>query len=302
MSSFSASDAAISGFKFIRQRPKVVLTWAAVFFACELSVVLANLAGNKVAAVQAFQEVNRNDPAAALGMLPSVASIFLFTFAVMILGASLTFTAAYRAFLRPEDDRYAYFRLGGDELRMAAVIGLWVILTLGYSFAVVFVAGLLGAIGSLLPGLLRSLYILLVAAAAICAFVYPIVRLSLSMPMTLEDRHIRLLESWKPTRGRFWPLFGAFVLAAIMIFVVLVVEWTLVSIVVLILVVGLGLTPSALSGLWNPDSTSFTAFFRVTSIIASLLWALFLAVGLAIFVAPVVEAYRWLTDDRDAAA
>jgi hypothetical protein len=299
MSRFSASEAAISGLRFIRRRPGVVLTWAGVFFLCQLSVVLINLSGQRIAAVQAFAELNRNHPEAALEMLPSVAPIFLFTSAVMLGVASVTFAAGYRAILRPEHDRWAYLRLGKDELWMALLIFVWVVIAFGYAIVVAFFAGMLSAIGRILPWPLSWLDQLAVFIAVPCAFIVPGVRLSLSMPMTMQDHHLRLFESWKPTRGYFWSLLGAYFLALVFIVIIMIAEWMLASFVALLLIFGAGLTMEDLSGLWNPDTGSFTAYFRITTIIATVLWSLFFAVALAIFCAPVAQAYRALIESED---
>jgi hypothetical protein len=53
------------------------------------------------------------------------------------------------------------------------------------------------------------------------AFVYAEVRLSLALPLTLLRGHFVLAESWRLTRGRFWTLFGGY----LVLFLILLVFW-----------------------------------------------------------------------------
>ena len=57
------------------------------------------------------------------------------------------------------------------------------------------------------------------------------------MPMTFEDHHIRLLESWKPTRGHVWPLLVAYVLSAVLIAVMFFAVWSLVAVIAAVVAV-----------------------------------------------------------------
>ena len=300
MSSFSASDAAVSGFRFITRQPKTVAIWAGVMLAYELlwGGLTVGLASDQLASLRAFSRANGEDSAAAWAMLPSASLVILFgLLALLVLGA-LLFTAAYRAFLHPEErHRFGYIRFGRDELRFAVLIALWVALSVGGSFVIAFVTGLLAALGAALPAVLKFIYVLALTVGALCAFIYPLVRLSLSMPMTMADRHIRLLESWKLTRGRFWPLFWSYFLAALLIALLFVVVWGSVAILAAVIAVTAHIDLSNFSGLFRADTSSLAAYFSPTSIIAAVLNAFAWAAGLAVFSSPVAEAYHALVDE-----
>ena len=291
MNTFSASDAAFSGFRFIGQQPKTVLVWAGVIFGFELVYggLLVGFGGAQLSMIQAMQETNRTDPATALAMLPKVGFMSLVSLMGWLAIAAVMSAAAYRGTLEPEAHRArAFLRLGGDEFRMAVLIVLWIALALGYGFLVLFVCLLVGALGMALPSLLYYLFLAIVFAAGVCAVAYPLVRLSLSMPMTLRDRHLRLLESWKPTRGQTWPLLGAYLLSAVLFLVVVFAAWAVVAVIAGIVVASSGLS---LSGLFSADTSSLAAFFAPTTIIAALLNALTFAAGVAILTGPVSAAY-----------
>ena len=145
--------------------------------------------------------------------------------------------------------------------------------------------------------LLLAFLVLIVAAVA--AFVYPLVRLSLSMPMTYADAHVRLLESWKPTRGHVWPLLGAYLLAALMIIILFFVVWSIVAVIAAVVAVAVHFPLTALSGLFHTDTSSLGAYFSPLSIVAALLNAGAWAASLAIFCGPVAEAYRVLHEGEE---
>lgn len=299
MSSFSASDAAVSGFRFITRQPRTVAIWAGVMLAYELlwGGLVVGLASDQLTLLRAFSQANGRDPAAAWAMLPSVSLVFLFGLLALLFLGSLLFTAAYRAFLHPDEHRFGYIRFGGDELRFAALIVLWVALSVGGSFVIAFVTGLLAALGAALPSVLKFVYVLILTFGALCAFIYPLVRLSLSMPMTMADRHIRLLESWKLTRGQFWPLFWAYFLAALLIALLFIVVWGGVAIIAAVIAVTAHIDLSNFSGLFRADTSSLAAYFSPTSVIAAVLNAMAWAAGLAIFTSPVAEAYHALYEE-----
>jgi membrane-anchored glycerophosphoryl diester phosphodiesterase (GDPDase) len=174
------------------------------------------------------------------------------------------------------------------------LIVLWVVLILGGSVVVAFFGGLLAALGGLLPQPLKALWELIVGLGGLAVFVYMLVRLCFSMPMTLEDRHVRLLESWKLTRHNFWTLLGVFLLTAILILVLILLVCSILA-VALIVAMAAGLPRSsfleAMSSILHTDMSSLAAYFSPTSLIAAVLNAIIVSVGIAILTAPVAEAY-----------
>ncbi len=302
MSRFSASEAATSGFRFIRREPRTVLVWAGLLFVYELvyGLLIVWLAHDKLAAVEAFRETNNTDPEAALSMLPAVSPVLLLTFVALLAVASVMFAAAYRAQLAPDADRWGHLRVGRDELRFGGLIVIWIALWVGSSFIVTFFTALLYALGSALPPIIGLPYMVLLIVAAMAALVYPVVRLSLSMPMTYADAHVRLLESWKPTRGQFWPLLGAYLLTALLIAILWLSVWFLVSALAVIVAMLTGQPLTAFShDLLNTDRSSLTTNLRPLSLIAAMINSLLSAASLAIFCSPVAEAYRALADEDE---
>jgi hypothetical protein len=298
MTTFSPSDAAFSGFRVIREKPRVVLAWAAVIFLFELVYggLLVGLGGSQLTMIRAMEQTNQTDPAAALAMLPSVGIASLVSLMGWLGIAAVMSAAAYRIWLEPQDNRAAFLRLGADEFRMAVLIVLWVALAIGYGFLDLFVCVLIGALSMGLPSLLSFAFLGIVFAAGACAMIYPLMRLAFSMPMTLNDQHLRLLESWKATRGLFWPILSACGLSLVLVLVLWIVLWALVAVFAAVFAVASGLSLDNLSGLFSPDTTSLAKFFVPTTVIAALLNAFSLAAGLVILTSPVGMAYLAFVD------
>ncbi len=296
MASFSASDAALSGFRFIARHPKTIGIWTLVFLAYELlwGGALLAFAGDQLPALRALSQTNGDSAVSAWSVLPGASLVMLLGLLALLFVFSLMFTAAYRTFLHPHDDRFGYIRFSKDELRFAVLIVLWVVLAVGGSVVVAFFGGLLAALGGLLPQPLKALWELVVAVAALAAYIYALVRLCFSMPMTLEDRHVRLLESWKLTRHNFWTLLGVFLLTAVLILVLLLLVCSILA-VALIVAMAAGLPRSSfmegLESVLHTDMSSLGAYFSPTSLIAAVLNALIVSVGIAVLTAPVAEAY-----------
>ena len=296
MAGFSASDAALSGFRFIARHPKTIGIWTLVFLAYELvwGGALLAFAGDQLPALRALSQASGDSAANAWSVLPGASLVMLLGLLALLFVFSLMFTAAYRTFLHPHDDRFGYIRFSKDELRFAVLIVLWVVLAVGGSVVVAFFGGLLAALGGLLPQPLKALWELFVAVAALAVYIYALVRLCFSMPMTLEDRHVRLLESWKLTRHNFWTLLGVFLLTAVLILVLLLLVCSILA-VALIVAMAAGLPRSSflegLESVLHTDMSSLGAYFSPTSLVAAVLNALIVSVGIAVLTAPVAEAY-----------
>ncbi len=294
MQSFSPSDAAISGFRFIRDRPRVLLFWVGAFVVFELAwgTLLAMLAGNDVGRFDRFRELINTDIMAALAMLPGVAVVLLFGMVGRVGFWAVMFSAAYRAMLFPDDPRLGFIRFGRDEIRMAGVIALWSVLVVGYGFLTVFLFLLLSVMGAALPGLIRFIYLALLVGACVCAVVWPLVRLSMSMPLTLTSHHFHIFDSWKLTRGLFWPLFGAYAIMLILVVVLAIASAVGLGIITAAVTLATGGSIEGVAGLLNADASTLTTRFSVASVLSVLIQAPIGAAMLAVLVGPFAAAYR----------
>lgn len=211
MTAFSATDAALEGFRLVRQKPRVILAWAAFSFAASMLGAAITLIMPQEArtALESLASDDTPDPGALVQALTAVSPILL----MGLLVQRMLDAAVYRVMLRPEDGRFAYLRLGGDELRLTALRLVYLMLAVLFIAIVQFGIALLAFAASVF-GQRAMLFVGAIAELVSWGAVLVLaVRLSLASVITFDRGKLSILESWEATRGRFWPLFGAYVLA-----------------------------------------------------------------------------------------
>ena len=217
---FSASEAALEGFRLTRERPGVIFGWGLVFAICMFLIgrlMLVSLDPQLVELTRKKQLEQQDIDQISSLLAQSWPTFLLVVFLVTALCSVLT-AGIYRLVLRPEEKGFLHLRVGADELRLT-VINL-LLIALGMVGLTVELAAVAAASqGSEIAGL----------AAVVIAIVtvWVGVRLALATPMTFAERRFAVRDSWRASRGRFWPLLGMIVLAAI--FYVMV--WLLISII-----------------------------------------------------------------------
>ena len=121
MTGFSATDAALEGFRITRDRPRALLAWTLFCFAVSVASVLITLLMPPEArdALESLQSDPSQTPTpeALLKTLTILSPVLLFGLAVQCVMAA----AVYRIILRPADGKFSYLRLGRDELRLMAL-------------------------------------------------------------------------------------------------------------------------------------------------------------------------------------
>lgn len=218
--SLSATEAAFEGFRVVRRKPTVVAWWALAYLV--LFAVAFALAGPSLIEVMTIADtMNAANPSPAdmqrLGA--AYAGLAWLLPAGLLFGAVLN-TAIVRAVLRPEEGRLGYLRLSADEFR---VLGATLLLTLAgaaITLLAAFAAGLLVGVASLAGQAVAWLVGLLAGAAVLALVVFLAIRFSLVVPATFTEKRMAFKESWRATKGVFWPLLGMAVIAVIMSIVV----------------------------------------------------------------------------------
>jgi hypothetical protein len=302
MSNFSPSDAAFEGFRLTRERPKVVLVWAVVSFLVTL-VTLPLLISSGLGKAMMLAEQG-SDPSATMGALLQGGPAYVALLVGGLIVQSVFVAAVYRAVLRPEDNRFAYLRLGMDELRQVALFFVLLAILMLAVFLIVLIGGVVSAMAT---GLLNAagggqglVYLVTMAISlwVMGLVIFVIVRLSLALPMTFAQRRVRVFAAWRLTHGAFWRLTGAYLLAMVMFIVV----WLLALIIFSALAAAVGamqgLDLAAAMGRFNADTSSLQAYFTLPTLIYALFSALISAIYYAVMVAPSAVAYQTLIAER----
>jgi hypothetical protein len=223
---FSAADAAFTGFRVVWERPWAAAIWAGVQFVVSLALNLFIA----ISAGAAFTQLTQmglqptGDPDKMVAILRAVAPTYVAVMIAVLVLAAVFYAAMNRAVMRPQESRFGYLRLASDELRQLGLFALLILLAFGFYLVVLIVAtvvvGLLAAVlgggGQVAAGVLVAILL----PVLLCVFIYLGVRLSLASPMTFASGRINVFGSWAMTRGRFWPLFGTYLIAFALGFVV----------------------------------------------------------------------------------
>lgn len=213
---FSISEAAYEGFRLTRRKPLAVLAWAGLITALYAGFML--VAGPWIVVMMeqalALEGVAQPTPEQVAPAAQASAMIMLYSIPLAILGGAVLSSALVRAVLTPEDSRFAYMRLGRDELRVL-VVKLMMAVSLFLASMVSFtLVGVLVGLATAVP--LLWLVAFVGALAAVGLMVWLSLRLSLAVPATLAEGRIGLQTSFRLTKGKVLPLLGMALLAVLM--------------------------------------------------------------------------------------
>tara|TARA_R110001599_G_scaffold66509_6_gene188014 strand:+ start:7148 stop:8128 length:981 start_codon:yes stop_codon:yes gene_type:complete len=132
--------------------------------------------------------------------------------------------ASQRRYVRDESFSIGF---GADEIRMMVTGLLWTLLNIACFLPLLFI--LFGSGSSLLNQALDGqsatsmegeIIATVFGSFGLMVLLFPVyvffaTRLSPCFAMTIKDRRIVLFDAWNVSRGRFWPILGAFVIIAI---------------------------------------------------------------------------------------
>lgn len=220
---FSATDAAFEGFRVVRRHPMALVFWS-LFYILIMAAVFAVMGPNLISFVSATERLEQSGATPSLEDFAPIFQMMGLLFAVMLplslMASAMIYAAVSRSVLRPSESAFGYLRLGMDEVRVLAVS---IVLALVFMVAMFVVFGIVGVvIGMAAAAEAPALWlvVVLLVLAGIALFAWLMVRLSLAIPITMAERRIAIFDSFAVTKGRFWPLLGMALLAAVMSMVV----------------------------------------------------------------------------------
>lgn len=217
---FSASEAALEGFRLTRERPGTIFGWGVVYAICMFVIGRLMLVSLDPQLIELTRKkgLEQQDIDQISGLLAQSWPAFLLVLVLVTALLSTLMGGIYRLVLRPGEKGFLHLRFGKDELRLTGVNLLL------FAFGMICLTAELAAVAAAdQQG----------GIAAVAAVVLPLltvwvgVRLSLATPMSFALHKFAIRDAWTASQGRFWSLFGMIVLAVI--FYVMV--WLLISII-----------------------------------------------------------------------
>lgn len=208
MRDFAFGPAVLAGFDLLRRRPWTTLGLA-------LIGVAVSLAGEVISVVSrhfGMGTVSGQGAPAAIDLVSALLILLVLTLGVAVIG-----TGVMRVVSNAEPDRL-WPALVGDGARMFLLSLLimpalfFVMLATALGAAFMAQGWPSGAAAAFLPILFTVIAATLVLALAS--------RLWLGGPITIRDRRLRFLASWRLTRGRSWKVLGVFTVTLIFAVVV----------------------------------------------------------------------------------
>jgi hypothetical protein len=220
---FSATDAAFEGFRVVRRHPMALVFWT-LFYIVVMAVAFAVVGGNLIGLTAAAERLEAAGgtptPEDFMPLMQGYMSVFAVLAPLSLAAGAVLYAAIVRSVLRPTEKAFGYMRLGMDEVRVL-VVSLALMLLFMVGAAVVFgIVGVMAGFASAGGGAVMWILAVLLALAGVAGFVWLAVRLSLAIPITVAERRFAILDSFKVTKGLFWPLLGMALLAGVMSMVV----------------------------------------------------------------------------------
>lgn len=206
------------GFGLIRAQPGLVAIWGALYLAATMLGFLFLMPMMKAMAV------TPPNPAA---MRPMMGMIWLYDLVLLVVLAMI-FAAIFRAVIAPDRRGFAYLRLSMDEVRLVGLAFLlWIAAVVAMIVASLLIVLLTAVVGYVIGarGAAVALGIVLFVALGGAA-IWAEVRLSIAFPLTLMRGRITIGEAWRLTAGRFWTLFGAYLVGTLIVAILsMIVFW-----------------------------------------------------------------------------
>ena len=280
---FSASEAALEGFRLTRERPGTIFGWGVVFAICMFLIGRLMLVSLDPALVELTRrkQLGQQDIDQISGLLAQSWPTFLLVL-VLVTAVYSTLTAGiYRLVLRPGEKGFLHLRFGRDELRLTALNLLLIAL------GMICLTAELAAVAAASQG---SSIAMVAAVVILLVTIWIGVRLSLATPMTFAEHRFAVRDAWRASRATFWPLLGMIVLAAI--FYVMV--WLLSSIIGAALIGLAGGAPALenVGELSGPAIVSFALYVFLQLILQ--------VIQLVMIYAPFAVAYQQVHGDPPA--
>ncbi len=304
MAEISIGGAVGEGFTLIRTRFLTVLVWG--LLPIGVSILTLVLIGSFMAqtlgaiASRSAIGISRSQPNLQAAMQMQSLN-YLLNFIGIFVNAVVS-CAVFRAVLRPEQNRFAYLRVGAPELLMALyMLGLAFGLGIGLVVAMIPIGIVIAILVATHLIAVAVIVGVLALIAAVVALVYGGLRLSLVGPMLVDEGQLQLTEAWRLTRGKVTSLLAIGLLLVVVFFVGEIILFAVLG------VIGFGTLAAVAGGLQNLPTLAQQPAVLVAKLLPvfAVLALLFIPItgcASAIVSAPWARAYRDLKPKGDIAA
>ena len=207
-------DATLEGIQTMRRKPLTVLAWAG--FSLVMLPILGLLV--KIVLGEDGRQVlagrgSSADPRDLLDLVMQMGGVMVLLVALALLLGSVLQAAIIRSVLEPNNRRFAYLRLGKEELQLLVVS---LITWAAALVCTVIPSGVLVLGSALLTGAAQAWFAFLGGLAVIGFSLWVAVRLSLLGPHAFSHHHIDIRAAWVQTHGQFLRLLGMFVMTMLL--------------------------------------------------------------------------------------
>jgi hypothetical protein len=282
MTRFSPSDAALEGFRLAREHPGMILAWSLIYLGGIFLIGLTMLATLGPAVMEMIQkgQLLTADAKVMGDLLANSWSAFFVVLVMTVLLVSVIMGGIFRLVLRPDEPGFTHLKIGRDELRLAVVNLLLVLI----GFAILFIGLRVLQLSTDLGGATMTL----VGLIWLSVTIWIGVRLSLVTPLTFQNGRITIGPAWRLTRGRFWPLFGMILLALL----AYVIVWTLITVIAFSVVEISGGEQAV------QDFTKLTPITAIAAVVTLILQFMLQVLQVVMFYGPLAYANRELTAEK----
>lgn len=209
MGGLSVGEAIGEGFRLIAARPGSVLAWGAVraVFIVLLWLLMAPLYLARFTEALARMRGQASPQPDFPALMAMQSANLLTTLLGLAVGAVVT-CAVFRAVLAPQDNRFAYLRLGASELFFFLLIfGFSVAVVIAFIVCAVPIAILVAILAVAHAKAAAFLLMLALFLVLVGLMIFVFCRLSVAGPMMVADGRFHLMDAWALTRGKAGDLF-----------------------------------------------------------------------------------------------
>lgn len=234
-SRFSFDGALMFAFRapHVRSFPWIFSAAFAGVFTAFLLLVMLLASGDARDVISAFEALDQagfddDDPRALISLVLSAFEPLIGWGVFAMLGSWVIWavfeSASQRRYIRDEGFSLGF---GGDELRMMGVGFCWaVVQTVFTVLPVMMIFGSIMGVFDLIESgasedeIARSIIGPIFGALGVwfllfLVYIFFATRLAPCFALTIKDRQFRFLDAWNVSRGRFWPILGAYVIITI---------------------------------------------------------------------------------------